>query len=96
MIMGERMEERLKSGKIQGGSSSQAILKNPFNRFKMKEGETCAIYPQRGWAPPRAPTPIPYFQYAYVEFSQYPTTLYRPISPASIAAQVPQYQAPQP
>ncbi|XP_050919305.1 uncharacterized protein LOC127136829 [Lathyrus oleraceus] len=44
VIVGERVEEGLKSGKIQGGSISQPILKKPFNGFKRKEGETSAIY----------------------------------------------------
>lgn len=69
VIMGERLEEGLKSGKIQGGSYSQAILKKPFNGFKRKEDKTSVISSQRGMAPPRAPAIIPYFQYPYIASS---------------------------
>lgn len=43
VIVGERVEEGLKSGKIQGGTSNHAILKKSFDGFKRKEGETIAI-----------------------------------------------------
>lgn len=42
-IMGKRVKEGLKSGKIQGGSNSQPILKKSFNESKRKEGETSDI-----------------------------------------------------
>ncbi|XP_050875254.1 chromatin-remodeling ATPase INO80-like [Lathyrus oleraceus] len=96
VIVGERVEEGLKSGKIQGGSSSQPILKKPFNRFKRKEGETSAISSQRGRVPYKAPASVPYYQYPYVEAAQYPTMPYHPNALVPIPAPVPQYQAPQP
>ncbi|XP_050875214.1 uncharacterized protein LOC127078834 [Lathyrus oleraceus] len=103
VIVGERVEEGLKNGKIQRGSSSQPILKKPFNGFKRMEGETSAISSQRGRVPLRAPTSVPYYQYPYVAAAQYPTMPYRPIAHVPIPAPlphyqvlVPQYQAPQP
>ncbi|XP_050890981.1 uncharacterized protein LOC127096459 [Lathyrus oleraceus] len=95
VIVGERVEEGLKSGKIQGGSSSQPILKKPFNGFKRKEGETSAISSQRR-VPPRAPAPLPYYQYPYVAAAQYPTMPYRPIAHVPIPAPIPHYQVPVP
>ncbi|XP_050876114.1 uncharacterized protein LOC127079789 [Lathyrus oleraceus] len=92
VIMGERVEEGLKSGKIQGGSSSQPILKKPFNEFKRKEGDTTAISSQRRRAPSRAPVSVPYYQYPYVASAKYLTMCYRPVSPVHIPAPVPQYQ----
>ncbi|XP_050919520.1 uncharacterized protein LOC127137069 [Lathyrus oleraceus] len=103
VIMGERVEEGLKNGKIQGGSSSLPILKKPFNGFKRKEGETSAISSHRGRPPYKAPASVPYYQYPYVAAAQYLTMPYRPIAPVPIPAPVPhyhvpvpQYQAPQP
>ncbi|XP_050910073.1 uncharacterized protein LOC127123946 [Lathyrus oleraceus] len=96
VIVGERVEEGLKSGKIQGGSSSQPILKKPFNGFKRKEGETSAISSQRGRPPYKAPASVPYYQYPYVAAAQYPTMPYRPIAPIPIPAPVPHYQVPVP
>ncbi|XP_050896073.1 uncharacterized protein LOC127102782 [Lathyrus oleraceus] len=92
VIMGERVEEGLKSGKIQGDSNSQPILKKPFNRFKRKEGETSFISSQRGRAPPRAPAPILYYQYPYVTAAQYLKIPYCPVAHVPIPASVPQYQ----
>ncbi|XP_050874911.1 alpha/beta-gliadin clone PW1215-like [Lathyrus oleraceus] len=96
VIMGERVEEGLKSGKIQGGSSSQPILKKPFNGFKRKEGDTSAISYQQGRTPPKALASVSYYQYPYVAAPQYPTMPYRPIAPAPIPAPVPHYQVPVP
>ncbi|XP_050876136.1 uncharacterized protein LOC127079811 [Lathyrus oleraceus] len=96
VIVGERVKEGLKNGKIQGGSSSQPILKKPFNEFKRKEGETSAISSQRGREPYKAPASGPYYQYPYVAAAQYPTMPYRPISPVPIPAPVPHYQVPVP
>ncbi|XP_050919160.1 uncharacterized protein LOC127136665 [Lathyrus oleraceus] len=96
VIVGERVEEGLKNGKIQGGSNSQPILKKPFNGFKRKEGETSAISSQRGRPPYKAPASVPYYQYPYVAAAQYPTMPYRPITPVPIPAPVPHYQVPVP
>ncbi|XP_050875211.1 uncharacterized protein LOC127078831 [Lathyrus oleraceus] len=96
VIVGERVEEGLKSGKIQGGSSSQQILKKPFNGFKRKEGETSAISSQRGIPPYKAFASVPYYQYPYVAAVQYPTMPYRPIALVPIPAPVPHYQVPVP
>ncbi|KAI5430444.1 hypothetical protein KIW84_034866 [Lathyrus oleraceus] len=82
--------------KIQGGSSSQPILKKPFNGFKRKEGETSVISSQRGRVPPRAPASVPYYQYPYVAAAQYPTMPYRPIAHVPIPALIPHYQVPVP
>ncbi|CAK8562863.1 unnamed protein product [Lathyrus sativus] len=60
VIVGERIEEGLKSGKIPGGSNSQASAKRPFNGYKKKEGETNAIFVQKGQASQQAPAPMPY------------------------------------
>lgn len=43
VIMGERVVEGLKYGKIQGGASSQVRLKKPFNGYKKNEGEINVI-----------------------------------------------------
>lgn len=76
MIFGERVEEGLKSGKIQGGSSSQARVRKPFNGYKKNEYEAHAISSQREIEQHRAPVPIPYYLYMYKESSQYPVMPY--------------------
>lgn len=48
IIVGERVYDGLKSGKVQGGTSIQSGLKKPFNGFKRKEGETNIISSQGG------------------------------------------------
>ncbi|XP_050915188.1 uncharacterized protein LOC127130163 [Lathyrus oleraceus] len=96
VIVGERVEEGLKSGKIQGGSISQPILKKPFNGFKRKEDGTSSISSQRGREPYKTPASVPYYQYPYVAAALYPTILYRPIAPVPIPAPVPHYQVPVP
>ncbi|CAK8541787.1 unnamed protein product [Lathyrus sativus] len=60
VIVGERAEEGLKSGKIQGGSSSQSGAKKPFNGYKKKEGKTNAISAKKKQAPQQASAPMPY------------------------------------
>lgn len=85
-IMGERVEEGLKRGKIQGGSSSQAGVKKPFNRFKKNEGETNVISSQRGKEKHMPPASMPYFLYAYVAAAQYLIMPYSQVVPAQVPA----------
>ncbi|CAK8567693.1 unnamed protein product [Lathyrus sativus] len=98
VIVGERIEEGLKSGKIPGGSNSQANAKKPFNGYKKKEGETNSISLQKGQASQQAPAPmpyqVPYYQYPYVAVVQYAPMPYQPAIQA-VQAQMPQQQAPQ-
>lgn len=49
VIVGERVEEGLKSGKIKWGSSVHDGAKKPFNGYQ-KEGDTTAISSQKGRA----------------------------------------------
>lgn len=59
VMAGERIEAGLKMGKIQSASSSSSssgAIKKPFGEYvKKKEGETSAIYVQRGR--PQCPQP---------------------------------------
>lgn len=49
VIVHERVEERLKNRKVQGGSSSQARTKKTFNNsYRKKEGGTNALYSKKG------------------------------------------------
>ncbi|CAK8541045.1 unnamed protein product [Lathyrus sativus] len=93
VIVDERIEEGMKSGKIPGGSNNQANAKKPFNEYKKKEGETNAISLQKGQASQQAPAPmpyqVPYYQYPYVAAAQYAPMPYQP----AVQAQMPQQQA---
>ncbi|KAI5424208.1 hypothetical protein KIW84_030427 [Lathyrus oleraceus] len=75
--------------------NAQCLLDSTRPGFKRKEGETSAISSQRR-VPPRAPAPLPYYQYPYVAAAQYPTMPYRPIAHVPIPAPVPHYQVPVP
>ncbi|KAI5445523.1 hypothetical protein KIW84_013669 [Lathyrus oleraceus] len=49
VVAGERIESWLKLGKIQGGNASSSGSKKPFsNGQRKKEGDTSAVYAQRG------------------------------------------------
>lgn len=77
VIVGERVEEGLKSGKILGGSETQTGAKKPFNSgYKKKEGETNAVSSRDGKGNTQqvGPPPMPCFQYPYVVAVQYPPT----------------------
>lgn len=72
VVIGERIEDGLKSGKIQGASGGQAKMKklSKFNS-KKKDGDTNAIMGSQ-----QAPlTQVPYYPYPYVSViasGQYP------------------------
>ncbi|MCH80909.1 gag-protease polyprotein, partial [Trifolium medium] len=64
VIIGGRVEEGLKSGKIQGSSSNQIGAKKLFNNHhKKKEGETNPVVVG---SPQTPSTQMPYFQYPYM------------------------------
>ena len=94
VIVGEKVEEGLKSGKISGGTSGSSSVKKPFNGYKKKEGEANAVYDQRGRGRGRQsskPTPIqvPYMQYPYVAAVQYPGMPYQQPMQMQIPMQIP-------
>ncbi|MCI64661.1 hypothetical protein A2U01_0085919, partial [Trifolium medium] len=60
---GERVEEGIKSGKIQGASNAQARAKKLYGNGQKKEGETNAIAVGLSQTPTAQ---LPYFQYPYV------------------------------
>ncbi|MCI41085.1 gag-protease polyprotein, partial [Trifolium medium] len=63
VIIGERVEEGIKSGKIQGASSAQAGAKKSFDyNPKKKEGEANAVVIGSSQPPF---TPMPHCQYPY-------------------------------
>lgn len=93
VIVGERVEEGLKSGKIPEGSETQTGAKNPFNSgYKKKEGETNDVSSRAGKGNTQqvGPPPMPYFQYPYVAAVQYPTAQYPHMVPTQIPVQAPQ------
>lgn len=67
VIIGVRVDEGLKIGKIQGGSNSQARGRKPFNGYKKNEYEENDISSQRGKVQHKALVPMPYFPYPYIE-----------------------------
>lgn len=49
VIFGERVEEGLKNGEIQGGSNSYTRAKKTFNNgYRKKEGDTIVISSKKG------------------------------------------------
>jgi hypothetical protein len=79
VMVGERIESGLKSGKLQDASSSQANEEESFRGSQMEEEdyETNAI-----WEAPQAPPPVPYGQPPYVATVQcqqpmYPNSQYQ-------------------
>jgi hypothetical protein len=64
VTIGERVEEGIKSGKIQGATSAQAGVKKFYGGPpKKKEGETDVVSVGPSRTPP---VQLPYFQYPYV------------------------------
>lgn len=96
VIVGKRVEEGLKNGKIQAGSSSQVGAKKTFNNnYKNKEGETNVISSKKfkGKSPLVPPAQMSYLQYPYVAVVQYPTVQYPQVVPTQYPLQAPQNQA---
>lgn len=78
VIVGERVEEGLKNGKIQGGSSSQTGAKKSINNsHKKKEGKTNTFFQEGENTTNGASAQVPYFQYPYVATVQYPVISYQ-------------------
>src|ERR1043165_7439558 len=71
VMVGEKIEKGLKTGKISGGNAGTSTVKKPFNGFKRKEDEANAVYESRGRGRGRqparpAPVQVPYMSYPYV------------------------------
>src|ERR1051325_8972950 len=102
VMVGERIEEGLKTGKISGGNVGPSTVKKVFNGFKRKEAETNAVYGARGRgrgrSPARsAPVQVPYMSYPYVAAMQFPSMPYQqPMQvPMQYSTQVPPNQVQQ-
>ena len=77
VMVGEKIEEGLKAGKISGGNAGTSTVKKPFNGFKRKEAEANVVYESRGRGRGRQPTrpapvQVPYMSYPYVAAMQFP------------------------
>src|ERR1044072_1459989 len=76
-MVGEKIEEGLKTGKISGGNAGTSTVKKLFNGFKRKEAEANAVYESRGRGRGRQPArpahvQVPYMSYPYVAAMQFP------------------------
>src|ERR1043165_4144360 len=80
VMVGEKIEEGLKTGKISGGNVGPSAVKKSFNGFKRKEAEANAVYEPRGRGrqPARpAPVQVLYMSYPYVSATQFRDMLYQ-------------------